>query len=121
MIIHKQFYFIKSLFRSNVVFSQRHGNIKVDPEPYPPLSIFDALTEQRQNVPEVNLKNVQCERSDQKNEEDSSHGSKIDVAHPLLPNLVLHLDKERRELRSKVKRSEGEDLLVRFRLHHLEL
>ena len=27
---------------------------------------------------EVNLKNVQCERSDQDNEEDGSHGSKIE-------------------------------------------
>ena len=42
-----------------------------------------------------------------------------DVAHPLLPNLVLHLDEERREVRSQVKRSEGGDLLVRLRLHHL--
>ena len=42
-----------------------------------------------------------------------------DAAHPLLPNLVLHLDEERREVRSQVKRSEGGDLLVRLRLHHL--
>ena len=41
------------------------------------------------------------------------------VAHPLLPNLVLHLDKKRREVRSQVKRSEGGDLLVRLRLHRL--
>ena len=27
---------------------------------------------------EVNLKNVQCERSDQENEDDGSHGSKIE-------------------------------------------
>ena len=27
---------------------------------------------------EVNLRNVQCERSDQDNEEDGSHGSKIE-------------------------------------------
>ena len=26
-----EFYFIKSPFRSNIVFFQRHGNIKVDP------------------------------------------------------------------------------------------
>ena len=92
---------------------------------------------------EANLKNVQGERSDQENEEDGSHGSKIkqrviqrdsslkganlsrkerqgnDVAHPLLPNLVLHLDEDRRKVRSKVKRSEGKDLLVRLRLHLL--
>ena len=42
-----------------------------------------------------------------------------DAALPLLPNLVLYLDEERREVRSKVKRSEGEDLLVRLRLYHL--
>ena len=41
------------------------------------------------------------------------------VAHPLLPNLVVHLDKERREVRSQVKRSDGGDLLVRLRLHRL--
>ena len=93
---------------------------------------------------EVNLNNVQCERTDQENEEDGSHGSKIeqrviqrdsspkganlsrnkrqrnDVAH-LLPNLVLQLGEERREIRNKVKRSEGEDLLVRLRLHRLIL
>ena len=92
---------------------------------------------------EVDLKNAQCERSDQENEKDGSHGSKIeqrviqeilvqkganlsrnerqvnDVAHPLLPNLVLHLDEEKREVRSQVKRSEGRDLLVRLRLHRL--
>ena len=28
-----EFYFIKSLFRSNVVFSQHHGNTKVEPRP----------------------------------------------------------------------------------------
>ena len=44
-----------------------------------------------------------------------------DAALPLLPNLVLYLDEERREVRSKVKRSEGEDLLVRLRLYHLLL
>ena len=42
-----KFYFIKSLFRSNVVFSQRHGNIKVEPRPHPPLSTFEAFTEWR--------------------------------------------------------------------------
>ena len=41
------------------------------------------------------------------------------VGHPLLPNLVLHLEEERREVRSRVKRSEGGDLLVRLRLHCL--
>ena len=65
---------------------------------------------------EVNLKNLQYKRSDQGNEEDGSHGSRIeqritlyeilvqkganlsrnerqgnDVAHTLLTNLVLHL------------------------------
>lgn len=35
-----------------------------------------------------------------------------DVAHPFLPNLVLQLDKERREVKSEVKRSKGEDVLV---------
>ena len=42
-----------------------------------------------------------------------------DIAHPLLPTLVLHLDEETRDVRSKVKRSEGEDPLVRLRLHRL--
>ena len=42
-----------------------------------------------------------------------------DAAHPLLPNLVLHLDEERREVRSQVKRSKGGDLLVRLRLHRI--
>ena len=42
-----------------------------------------------------------------------------DVAQPLLPILVLHLDEERREVRSQVKRSEGGDLLVCLRLHRL--
>ena len=42
-----------------------------------------------------------------------------DVAHLLLPNLVLHLDEERREIRSQVNKSEGEDLLVPLRLHPL--
>ena len=41
------------------------------------------------------------------------------IAHPLLPNLVVHLDEERREVRSQVKRSDGGDLLVRLRLHRL--
>ena len=41
-----------------------------------------------------------------------------DVTHPLLLNLVLHLDEQRREVRSQVKRSEGGDLLVRL-LHRL--
>ena len=89
---------------------------------------------------EVNLKNVQCKRSDQGNEEDGSHGSKIEQRviqrdsspkrgkslkkrktrkRRLLPNLVLHLDEERREVRNQVKRSEGGDLLVRLRLHRL--
>ena len=39
------------------------------------------------------------------------------VTRPLLPNLVLHLGEERREVRSQVKRSEGGDLLVCLRLH----
>ena len=43
------------------------------------------------------------------------------VRYSLLPNLVLHLDEERREVRSKVKRSEEEDLLVRLRLHRLHI
>ena len=90
---------------------------------------------------EVNFKNVQSKRSNQENEEDDSHGSEIeqkviqrdfspkganlarieiqgnDVAHPLLLNLVLHLDEEKREVKIKVKRRE--DLLVCLRLHHL--
>ena len=41
------------------------------------------------------------------------------LAHPLFPKLVLHLDEERKEARSKVKRSEGKDLLVRLRVHLL--
>ena len=41
-----------------------------------------------------------------------------DVGH-LLPNLVLQLGEERREIRNKVKRSEGEDLLIRLGLHSL--
>ena len=89
---------------------------------------------------EVNLKNVQCERSNQKNEEDGCHDSKIeqrviqrdsspkrgkrkrqgkDIANFLLPNLVLHLNEERRDLRSQVKRSKGGDLVVRLHLHNL--
>ena len=43
-----------------------------------------------------------------------------DVAHLLLPNLVLHLDEERREVRSQVNKSEGEDLLVPICLHSLQ-
>ena len=91
---------------------------------------------------EVNLKNVQWERSSQENKEDGFHGPKIeqrviqrdyrpkrgesvarnekqgdDVGHPLLHNLALHLDQERREVLSKVKRSKGEYLLVH--LHRL--
>ena len=46
-----------------------------------------------------------------------------DVAHLLLPNLVLHLDEGKRLARSKVKKkikkSEGEDLLVCLRAHRL--
>ena len=42
-----------------------------------------------------------------------------DIAHPLLPNLVVHLDEEKRGVRSQVKRSEGGDLLVRLCLHRL--
>ena len=89
---------------------------------------------------EVDLKNVQCGRSDQDNEEDGCRGSKIEQRviqrdsspkrgkslkkrktrkRRLLPNLVLHLDEERREVRNQVKRSEGGDLLVRLRLHRL--
>ena len=87
---------------------------------------------------EGNLNNVQCERSDQENEQDVfmaqnqskrlsndilvQKGTNLsrnerqgnDVAHPLLPNLVLHLQEE-----SKVKRSKGEDLLVRLCLLRL--
>ena len=42
-----------------------------------------------------------------------------DIANILLTNLVLHLNEERRDLRSQVKRSEGGDLVVRLHLHHL--
>ena len=92
---------------------------------------------------EVNLKDVQCKRSDQKirrmaltaqkwskelpnkilvqKEVNLSRNERQgnDVAHLLLPNLVLHLDEERREVRSQVNKSEGEDLLVPLRLHPL--
>ena len=82
---------------------------------------------------EVNLKNAQSKLSDQRNEEDGSHGSKKkkkskelqkderqgnDVAH-LLPNLVFHLDEEKREVKGKAKRGKGEDPLVRLCLHRL--
>ena len=41
-----QFYFIKSLFRSNVLFSQRQGNIKA--EPRPPSSSLQSLPNPQQ-------------------------------------------------------------------------
>ena len=43
-----KFYFIKSLFRSNVVFSQRHANVKV--EPRPPSSSFNFWRLYREEV-----------------------------------------------------------------------
>ena len=90
---------------------------------------------------EVNLKNVQSQRSDQENEEDGSDVSKKeqrviqkslvqkganltrnerqqnDLA--LLLNLVFHLYEEKREVRSEAKRGEGEDTLGRLCLHRL--
>ena len=42
---------------------------KWSPDPYPPLSTFDAFTERRLKMAELNLKNIQSERSDQENEE----------------------------------------------------
>ena len=73
---------------------------------------------------EVNLKNVQCSLSNEVLVQKGANLSKKerqgnDVAHPLLPNLFLHLDEERRKVRSQVKRSEGGDLLVRLCLHCL--
>ena len=92
---------------------------------------------------EVNLKNLQCERSNQemrrmaliaqKQSKELSNEILVqkranlsrnerqgnDVTHPFLLSLVLHLDEERREVRSQVKRSEGGDLLVRLCLHRL--
>ena len=41
------------------------------------------------------------------------------VTYLVLPNLVLHLDQEKREVRSEAKRGEGEYPLVRLRLHCL--
>ena len=73
----------------------------------------------------VNLKNVQSKRSNQENEKDSSHGPKNkastilaqrganftrnerqrnEVTHHLLSNLVIPLDEEKRDIRSKARR-----------------
>ena len=89
---------------------------------------------------EVNLTNVQSKRSNQENDEDGSHGSKKeqkviqrdsspkkgqnqrqgnDVTHLILPNLVPHLDEEKREVRSEAKRGDREEPLVRLRLYRL--
>ena len=68
----KKFYFIKSLIQSNSIFSQCHGNLKVEPRP-PSISGF---TEGKLKMTEVNLKNVQSQRRDQENEKDGSHGAK---------------------------------------------
>ena len=50
------------------------------PDPHSPLPTFDALTEWRlkNGLIVVNLRSVQCERSNQENEEDGSYGSKIE-------------------------------------------
>ena len=71
------------------------------------------------NHPEVNPKNILSETSNQKNREDGSHGSKKskepfneiiilrgenvtrNVVRALLQNLVLHLEEEKRKVRSK--------------------
>ena len=56
---------------------------------------------------EVKLKNVQCERKKILVEKGANlsrnkrHGT--DVEHPAFPNLILHLEEERREVRSKLK------------------
>ena len=68
----KKFYFIKYLFQSNFIFSQCHGNVKVEPRP-PSISAFN---EGKLKMTEVNLKNVQSQRRDQENGEDGSHGAK---------------------------------------------
>ena len=88
-------------------------------------------------------------RSDEENEEDGSHSSKIEqraiqgdsspkrgkslkrrkkrkqllilffIPSTSSSQSLLHLDEERREVKSKVKRSKGKDLLVRLRFHRL--
>ena len=68
----KKFYFIKYLFQSNFIFSQCHGNVKVELRP-PSISAFN---EGKLKMTEVNLKNVQSQRRDQENGEDGSHGAK---------------------------------------------
>ena len=68
----KKFYFIKSLIQSNSIFSQCHGNLKVEPRP----QSISGFTEGKLKMTEVNLKNVQSQRRDQENEKDGSHGAK---------------------------------------------
>ena len=79
---------------------------------------------------EVNPKNVLSKRSDHENKEGGSHGSKKckelsseilvprgtnltsnkreEIAHLSLRNLALHPDKEKSEVRNKIKRGKGE-------------
>ena len=47
LYVISEFYFVKSPFRSNVAFSQRHGNIKVDPRP-PSSSSLQSLPNSQQ-------------------------------------------------------------------------
>ena len=98
---------------------------------------------------EIRLKNIYCERNDEENEEDGSHSSKIEqrtiqgdsspksgkslkkrktrkqllilffIPSTSSSQSLLHLDEERREVKNKVKRSKGKDLLVRLRFYRL--
>ena len=134
---HK-FYFIKSLFWLNVVFSQHHGNMIV--EPRPPSSSFsfwrfyraevkndrvynakEVIKKMRRMVLMVQKysKELSNEILVQKGANFSKNKRQGNETHSFLSNLILYLDKERKEVRSQAKRNKGGDLLVHLCFHRL--
>ena len=132
-----EFNFIKYLFRSNVVFSQRNDNVNLEPRAPSSFSNFwhqySAEVEKWQSlILRMYKENEAIKRmmwmtliAQKRSKELSSgilaqKGTNLtrnkrqgnNVAHLLLPNLVLQLDEVKREVRSNIKIGEGEDPLV---------